>query len=67
MPTGGEDRKTETQDSPVAAVKVSGAPDKVMGVNVGATMALELPNANATEVWLQVLSTLVHLFFPLYF
>ncbi|KAE9463099.1 hypothetical protein C3L33_04990, partial [Rhododendron williamsianum] len=50
---GGEDRKTETQDSPVAAVKVSGAPDKVMGVNVGATMALELPNANATEVWLQ--------------
>ncbi|KAI8572687.1 hypothetical protein RHMOL_Rhmol01G0219200 [Rhododendron molle] len=50
---GGEDRKAETQDSPVAAVKVSGVPDKVVGVNVGATMALELPNANATEAWLQ--------------
>lgn len=42
VPTGGEEGKTETQNSPVAAT---------IGVNVGATMA------NATEAWLQVLAT----------
>lgn len=41
---GGEEGKTETQNSPVAAA---------IGVNVGATLALDLPNANATDGWLQ--------------
>ncbi|PSS11671.1 Common plant regulatory factor 1 like [Actinidia chinensis var. chinensis] len=64
--TGGENGNTKSQKSPVPSGEVNGGSDKVMGVNAGATTALELrnpPNANANatqpsamipnETWLQ--------------